>query len=60
MGTTKARYSPEVRERAVHMVFEQQAPHGSQWAAIQSSKLGYTAETPRRWVAERDTGSAPG
>ena len=59
MNTLK-RYSPEVRERAVRMVLEQQTEHSSQWATIQSiaSKLGCTSETLRRWVrrAERDQG----
>ena len=59
MNTSK-RYSPEVRERAVRMVLEQQTEHSSQWATIQSiaSKLGCTSETLRRWVrqAERDQG----
>jgi transposase len=59
-----SRYSPEVRERAVRMVREQQAEHESQWAAIRSmaEKLGCTAETLRRWVrqAERDAGVRPG
>ncbi len=59
MNTLK-RYSPEVRERAVRMVLEQQTEHSSQWATIQSiaSKLGCTSETLRRWVrqAERDLG----
>ena len=54
------RYSPEVRERAVRMVLEQQTEHSSQWATIQSiaSKLGCTSETLRRWVrrTERDQG----
>ena len=54
------RYSPEVRERAVRMVFEHQFQYASQWAAIGSiaSKIGCTAETLRKWVrrAERDQG----
>ncbi|MBP6057394.1 MAG: transposase [Nitrosomonas sp.] len=45
-------YSPEVRERAVRLVFEQQKDHESQWSAIKSiaSKIGCTAETLRTWV----------
>ncbi len=54
------RYSTEVRERAVRLVFEHQGEHASQWAAIGSiaSKIGCTAETLRKWVrrAERDQG----
>lgn len=63
MSTSK-RYSPEVRERAVRLVAEQRAQHGSQWAAVQSiaSKMGCTAESLRRWIqqAERDAGERPG
>ena len=61
---TSKRYSPEVRERAVRMVFEHAADHDSQWAAIQSiaGKLGCTTESLRRWVrqAERDVGKRAG
>lgn len=62
--STSNRYSPEVRERAVRLVFEQQGEHESQWAAIGSiaAKIGCTAETLRGWVrqAERDRGTRPG
>ena len=58
------RYSPEVRERAVRMVFEHQAEYDSQWAALNSiaAKIGCTAETLRKWVrrAERDQGLRDG
>ena len=57
-------YSPEVRERAVRLVFTQESEHASQWAAISSisEKIGCTAETLRKWVrrAERDSGRRPG
>ncbi len=56
----KTRYSPEIRERAVRMVFEQQKEHGSQWSAIGSiaGKIGCTREALRNWVrkAEIDQG----
>jgi transposase len=58
------RYSPEVRERAVRLVFEHQGEHTSQWAALSSiaSKIGCTPETLRKWVrrAERDQGLRAG
>ncbi len=56
----KTRYSPEIRDRAVRMVFEQQKEHDSQWSAIGSiaGKIGCTPETLRNWVrrAEIDQG----
>ena len=59
-----SRYSPEVRERAVRMVWEHEKDHESQWSAIRSiaDKIGCTAETLRKWVrqAERDAGRRPG
>jgi len=61
---TGARFSPEVRARAVRMVLEHAGAYGSQWGAISSisAKIGCTAETLRRWVrqAERDEGLRPG
>ena len=63
-----AKYSSEVIERAVRMVFEHGAEHGaehaSQWSAIESiaAKIGCTAETLGRWVRhrERDGGQREG
>ena len=58
------RFSPEVRERAVRMVFEHRSEHTSQWAAIASiaAKIGCSAQTLSNWVnqAERDSGAKPG
>ncbi len=60
----RTRHSPEVRERAVRLVREQETEHSSQWATIGSiaAKIGFSAETLRKWVrqAERDEGRRPG
>jgi transposase len=60
----RSKYSPEVRERAVRLVWESLDSHESEWAAIQSisKKIGCTAETLRKWLrqAERDSGKRPG
>jgi transposase-like protein len=58
------RYSPEVRERAVRMLFEHEKDYESRWAALVSiaSKIGCAAETLRSWVKqiEIDTGRRDG
>ena len=63
MGNQR-RYSPEVRERAVRMVLEQEPAHDSQWSAIRSiaEKIGCSKEALRNWVrqAERDAGRRAG
>jgi transposase len=57
-------YRPEVRERAVRMVFDHQDEFPSQWKAIESisAKLSINHETLRQWVrrAETDDGHRPG
>src|SRR5690349_12399836 len=64
MSSTSKRYAPEVRERAVRLVFEHQHEYESQWAAIVSvaGKIGCTPETLRTWVRrnEVDEGRRPG
>ena len=58
------KFSPEVQDRAVRMVFDAKDQYPSQWAAIESiaGKIGCTAETLRKWVrqGERDSGVRPG
>lgn len=59
-----SKFSPEVKERAVRLVFEQVKDNGPTWPAIVSvaAKIGCTAETLRRWVrqAEKDNGKREG
>jgi len=55
----KSKYSPEVKERAVRMVFDQRAQHASQWEAIRSiaAKIGCSAEALRNWVRQQEVDS---
>ena len=61
MASTRNRYSPELRERAVRMLLEQRDEYKSEHAAINSiaPKIGCTPDTLRTWMRqhERDTGS---
>jgi transposase len=60
----RSKFSQEVRERAVHLVFEHRGQYGSQWEAISSiaEKIGCSAEALRKWVrqAEVDSGRRGG
>ena len=60
----RTKFSPEIRERAVRLVFEQEKEHDSRWSAIGAiaMKIGCTAETLRKWVrqAENDQGRRNG
>jgi transposase-like protein len=64
MSKTTNKYSPEVRERAVLMVFDNQGQHESRWSAILSisAKIGCAPQTLNEWVkkAEADSGRRGG
>lgn len=64
MSKTTNKFSPEVRERAVRMVFESEKDHPSRWAAVTSiaGKFGCSAYTLLEWVkkAEVNNGTRAG
>ncbi len=64
MSKTTNKYSPEVRERAVRLVLDNQGQHESRWSAILSisSKIGCAPQTLNEWVkkAEVDRGERTG
>ena len=64
MSKTTNKFSPEVRDRAVRMVFDHERDHSSRWAAVVSiaEKIGCVPQTLHEWVrkAEVDSGKRTG
>jgi transposase-like protein len=56
MSKTTNRFSPEVCERAVRLVFDTGGQHGSRWQAILSVpvKIGCTPQTLNEWVRKAE------
>ena len=64
MSKTTNKFAPEVRERAVWMVFDHERDYVSRWAAVVSTagKIGCVPQTLHEWVkkAEVDSGKRAG
>jgi transposase-like protein len=64
MSKTTNKFSPEVRDRAVRLVLDNEGQHGSRWQAVMSisAKTGCAPQTLNEWVkkAEVDSGKRTG
>ena len=54
------KFSPEIRQRAIRMVYEVRESHDSQWAAIKAvaGKIGCTAQTLSNWLRKASAPAA--
>ena len=59
MSKTTNKFSPEVRERAVRLVLDNEGQHASRWQAVMSiaAKFGCTPQTLNDWVKKADVDS---
>jgi len=64
MSKTRHKFAPEVRERAVRMVFDHERDHPSRWSAVVpiAEKIGCAPQTLHEWVkkTEVDSGKRAG
>jgi transposase-like protein len=59
MSKTTNKFSPEVRERAVRLVLDNEAHHPSRWQAVMSvaAKIGCTPQTLTDWIKKAEVNS---